>query len=126
MIRLVSRIVIATGSSSRCRFDALCRSRRVRLAGLALALLIMNGCGRTPQIAKRNVNLVEKLRTAVAAKNSGWLESTTKQVEEQHHTGKLSPEEYAVLESIVTEAKQGHWDEANAQMLRLVNGQRPQ
>ena len=87
MIRMKASIVKSAGSSGRDCLDWICGSRWVGLAGLALALLMMTGCGGPPQIAKGNVKLVEKLRAAVASKKPDWLESTAKQIDEQRRAG---------------------------------------
>ena len=81
------------------------------------------GCGSQPQIAKANVRLVEKLRTAVAARKPDWLDSAAKQIEAQHRAGKLSDDEYKALEPIIEDGRQAHWDQANDQMKRLLGGQ---
>ena len=88
----------------------------------ALSLFVV-GCGRPPAISKANVKLIEQLHTAVAAKKTDWLDLAAKQVEEHRRAGTLSGAESEAVKSIVDEARQGPWDEANGQMLRLIRGQ---
>jgi hypothetical protein len=91
---------------------------------LFLTVPILVGCsGSQPAIAKANVKLVEKLRAAVSAKNTDWLESTAKQIETARRQGKLSDEENAALEPIVADARGGQWEEANSRLKALINAQ---
>ena len=97
---------------------------RIAFWQIVLLVAVIGGCSAQPQISKANVKLVAKLRTAVAAKKPDWLNSAAKQIDEQHRDGKLSEDEYKALEPIVSDARQGHWSEANDQMARLIDGQR--
>lgn len=95
------------------------------IATIAAVCFALAGCGGEPQIAKGNVRLVDKLKTAVAAKRSDWLELAAKQIDQQHQSGKLSDDEYSALQPIIAEARQSHWTEAGSQMTRLLHGQHP-
>jgi hypothetical protein len=91
---------------------------------VGLTVLVMIGCGSNePAISKGSVKLVEKLRASVVAKKADWLEATAKQIDSVHQQGKLSDDEYAALELIVTDGRQEHWDDANTKLLRLINAQ---
>jgi PBP1b-binding outer membrane lipoprotein LpoB len=91
---------------------------------MCVVFVFIVGCGsREPAISKGSVKLVEELKTAVAAKKTDWLEAAAKQIDDAHQKGKLSNDEYAALEPIVTDGRQKNWDDANAQMTRLINAQ---
>jgi len=108
-----------------CQSRRLCAtSGRGFIFGACVLLMVMLGCGsREPAISKGNVILVEKLKTAVAAKKTNWLEAAAKQIDDAHQKGKLSDDEYLALEPIVVDGRQEHWDDANAGMTRLINAQ---
>jgi len=93
------------------------------LAWLAAMSLFVSSCGKPPQISKANVKLVEQLRTAVAAKRTDWLDLASKHVEEHRQSGALSGAESEAVQAIVNDARQGHWDESNRKMSRLIQGQ---
>ena len=93
------------------------------LALLAALSLLVLGCARPPAISKPNVKLIEQLRTAVAAKKTDWLDRVSKQVEEHRKAGTLSGAESEAVKSVVDEAQQDHWDEANRRLLWLIRGQ---
>jgi hypothetical protein len=81
------------------------------------------GCTREPAISKGNVKLVEKLRSAVVAKRTDWLDVASKQIDASRKQSKLSEAVYSALTPIVTDARQGHWEDANARLIRLINAQ---
>ncbi len=93
------------------------------VGGCALLLTLASCSSHQPAIAKGNVKLVEKLRASVSAKNTEWLEATSKQIEAARRQGKLSDEENAALEAIVATGRQRQWDEANAQLKALIHAQ---
>lgn len=98
-------------------------TRVCRLSCSVAMLLSLVGCGGPPHVSKANVKLIEQLRTAVAAKKSDWLAQAEKQIEEHRRAGTLSGPESEAVQSIIDEARQGHWDEANRRMQWLVHGQ---
>jgi hypothetical protein len=93
---------------------------------LTLVVCFTIGCGGQPQIPKSDFQLVAQLRTAVAAKRNDWLEAVAKKIDSRNPSGSVSKEEQAALDSIVAQARHGNWDDANRQLLDLVNGQHPQ
>jgi hypothetical protein len=103
------------------------RSRNCGWMGLfffSAALLVMIGCNSSePMISKGNVKLIGKLKTAIGAKKTDWLEATAKQIDDAHQQGKVSDAEYAALEPIVVDARQAQWDDANAGLTRLIDAQ---
>jgi hypothetical protein len=102
----------------------LIRSRTVAAALLA-SFMMMAGCSKPPQMPKSSWNIIGSLRTAVSAKNNDWLEQNAKLIEQQRAKHELSDEQYAEFESIVADARQGNWDAATKEVLRLEHGQRP-
>jgi len=100
------------------------RCRWVLEFSLFLASLAIGGCGsHEPALTKGSVKFVGELKTAVASKRTDWLESAAKHIEGAHQKGILSEDEYAALEPIVADGRQGHWDDANVQMTRLIKAQ---
>jgi hypothetical protein len=102
------------------------RPRQRRCAGaicVCLAALVATGCTSEPAISKGSVKLVEKLRAAVIAKKSDWLDVAAKQIDASRQQSKLTEAEYAALEPIIADARQGHWDDANARLTHLINAQ---
>jgi hypothetical protein len=100
------------------------RRRCIRAICLCLAVQATTGCTREPAISKGNVKLVEKLRAAVVAKRTDWLDAASKQIDASRQQSKLSDEEYSALVPIIADARQGHWEDANARLIRLINAQR--
>jgi Sec-independent protein translocase protein TatA len=92
---------------------------------VAAALFVIIGCSSEPVIAKGNVKLIGKLKTAIGAKQTDWLEATAKQIDDAHQQGKVSDGEYAALEPIVADGRQKHWDDANSGLDRLIKAQSP-
>ena len=90
---------------------------------VCLALLVVVGCSHEPAISKANVKAVDKLRAAIAAKKSDWLDRSAKQIEGIHEQGKLSEDEYAALSPIIADARKGHWDDAHDKLTRLITAQ---
>ena len=104
------------------------QQRAINRGGLILAacmaLLVMLGCGSSqPAISKGSVKLIEKLRAAVVAKKMDWLEATAKQIENARQQGKLPDDEYAAVEPIITDARQGDWDRAKIGLTRFIDAQ---
>ncbi len=101
----------------------LCRAASAVALGLFFSTSLL-GCGTNePAIAKGNVKLIGKLKTAIGAKKIDWLNATAKQIDEAHQQGKLSEPEYAALKPIVAAAHQNQWDDANTLLTRLIDAQ---
>jgi hypothetical protein len=98
-------------------------SHRTGLALLAVALIA--GCNKPPQMAHDNLRLVEALQTAISARQPQWLAASEKLVDERHAAAKLSAVEYAALRSIIDEALAGNWGAARCEIARLAKAQRP-
>jgi hypothetical protein len=99
------------------------RRRCAQSICLSVAVFVTTGCSSEPAISKGNVKLVEKLRAAVVAKKPDWLDAAAKQIDASRQQSKLSEAEYSALEPIIADARQGHWDDANARLTHLINAQ---
>ncbi len=97
---------------------------RVTQAWLLTGLAVAAGCG-PPQVGPGNYKLVAGLRTAISARRIDWLETTAKLASERHAAGELNDEQFAALESIIAQGRQGHWEQAESEVVRLSKAQRP-
>lgn len=93
------------------------------LCALSVMLLIA-GCGGSPQVAPANRRLIEGLRTATSSEQMPWVEESAKQLEEGKQKGTVSDQEYEVFRSIIHMAREGKWKEANAEAVRLGKAQK--
>lgn len=100
--------------------------RRCTLATVPLILFAVStsGCWRPPQVAPENRKLIESLRTAISARQSQWLEETSKLVESQHAKRQMSNDEYATFTQVIAQARRGDWQRANKRMLQWAKAQR--
>ncbi len=83
------------------------------------------GCGRQPQVAADNREIVVSLVTAVSAHNPDWLESNAQLIEKRRSEGKLSDAEYEKFSAIVAQAKAGDWKAAENAAYALREAQEP-
>lgn len=96
------------------------------VAALGLALLPMAaGCGRQPQLASGNRDLITSLATAVSTRNTAWLDENVKLIEARRAAGGLAEGEYEALSSIVATARSGDWQGAEAAVYALRDAQEP-
>jgi len=100
------------------------KKRLTFLAQVVLLCLVLSGCGRT-QVAAPNRRLLAALQTAVSAKNTEWLEATSKQMTEKKASGEVSASEFNVMNAIVKKAHSGDWKGAQKDVFALSEGQRP-
>jgi hypothetical protein len=98
-------------------------TNRGAIAALALAAVVVAGCGRPPQVGAQNRRLVESLKTAVMARNPEWLDENAKLVKAKHEKGELDEASYAAFESIVRQAEAGDWDAAQDEVIALSKAQ---
>jgi hypothetical protein len=91
---------------------------------LAASLAIAPGCGGPPQVGANNFKLVAGLRTAISARRTDWLEATARVVAERHASGELDDRQFQGLQSIIDQAHQGNWADAERDALRLAKAQR--
>ncbi len=83
------------------------------------------GCSKPPQMPKSSWKFVGSLRTAVAAKKTDWLEENAKLIDEQRKKNELSDEQYAEFQSIIVPARDGDWETAEKEAIRLEKAQKP-
>lgn len=90
-----------------------------------LAGLTALGCGGPPQVSPVNRRLIDGLRTAASSRQLQWIEESAKQVEEGKRGGAVSEREYEEFSSIIRLAREGQWQQAEAQSMRLAKAQKP-
>lgn len=93
-------------------------------AALSLAVLV-SGCGRQPQVASANRELLVSLATAVSAREPDWLERNARQIEAQRSAGAMTEAEYQTFQSIINQARSGDWPGAETAAYALRDGQEP-
>jgi hypothetical protein len=123
---MISRMRILPVKAGPAAWHCSGRPRQRRFACaicICLAPLVTTGCTSEPAISKGSVKLVEKLRAAVVAKKTDWLDLASKQIDASRQQSKLSEAEYSALAQIAADARQRHWDDANARLTRLINAQ---
>jgi hypothetical protein len=84
----------------------------------------MGGCG-PPQASPENLQLIASLRTALSAQNSDWLEQNAKLLQERRAAGEVTDEEFETFQAIIQKAREGQWEEAEAQVTVFQKAQRP-
>jgi hypothetical protein len=87
-----------------------------------LAALV--GCGGPPQVGAGNYRLIESLRTAISARRSDWLEENAKLASQRQAAGDLNEEQFAAFESIIAQARDGNWTDAENEVIRFAKAQR--
>jgi hypothetical protein len=90
----------------------------------SMLALTLCSCSHEPAISKANVKLVGELKTAISAKRTDWLQAAARHVAEHRQHGQVSDKENSALELIIAAAQQDRWDDANADLTRLINAQR--
>jgi hypothetical protein len=94
---------------------------------LAIVLLFgispLGGCAKPPQMPADSRNLIGSLRTAVSAQRKDWLVENAKLVDKKRSEKKLTDEQYAEFESIISDARNGDWPAAEKEAIRLEQAQ---
>ncbi|HUY36112.1 MAG TPA: hypothetical protein VMV69_25460 [Pirellulales bacterium] len=94
--------------------------------GLAIvAALLITGCAKPPQVSPGNRRLVDGLRTATSSKQATWLEDCAKRLEDGRQKGTVSDVEYQEFLAIIALARDGKWEQAEAETTRLGKAQKP-
>lgn len=95
--------------------------------GLILGVfsLLCAGCGHKPQVTGPNRELVASLATAVSARNTVWLESSARLIEQRRTDGQLTDAEYRTLSDIVAQVRAGNWKAAEVAVYALREAQEP-
>jgi hypothetical protein len=97
-------------------------------AALLLSCALLEGaagCGRPPQVAGENRELIVSLATAVSARNASWLDENVKNLEQRRAEGKCTDSEYATFKSIIDKARAGEWKAAEDAVYALRDAQEP-
>ena len=81
------------------------------LVALVLSLAL-TGCGEPSARALKNRQEFEALLTAVALKNETELEKDAKRLDARRASGELSEARFKDIQEIITQARNGHWAEA--------------
>jgi hypothetical protein len=87
--------------------------------------LTLGGCSRPPQVSPANRKLVDGLRTATSSRQISWVDECAKLLEDAKQNGAVTDEEYAEFSRIVTLSREGKWQEAEAETIRLGKAQKP-
>ncbi len=98
---------------------------RLLFIGIAAFFLLGGGCGRTPQVSSDNREMIVSLFTAISSRNTSWLESNARLLEERRAEGKCADEEYKALANIIAQAKSGDWKSAEEAVTVLRDSQEP-
>lgn len=77
-----------------------------------LALLLAAGCGGPTETERENRKAFEFLLTAVSLKNPREVEKDATRIDDRHAAGQLSDAMHQKLKTIIEQARQGKWDEA--------------
>lgn len=101
------------------------RSKIIVISSLLVALCMLNGCSRAPQMKAGNRKILAALQTAVSSKNSTWLEAVVTQVAEKRDQKEMSDAEFRAIDAIIKKAKSGEWKRAQIDSFALSEGQRP-
>ncbi|MBI3837202.1 MAG: hypothetical protein HY288_04615 [Planctomycetia bacterium] len=94
-------------------------------ACIVISSTFVVGCYRPPQVGPDNYRLVQGLRTAISARRGDWLEAAAKLASERHASGDLNDEQFAALEAIIAQARDGQWQDAEHDVIRLAKAQKP-
>jgi hypothetical protein len=104
--------------------------KRTVLITLLSALLIfaftLGGCGRPAQIGKdrETFKAVDALYTAVSLRDPQLLQRCDQTLQSLRTSGKLAKAAHDSLESIVSEARAGKWEDAQSRLGDFMRGQR--
>lgn len=91
---------------------------------LFVLLMLMGTVGcRPPAVQHDHLSLISSLRTACSARNPTWLAGVKKAVDERHTTGKMSTDERAHFDKLISQAEAGEWDAAERACLRFEQAQ---
>lgn len=100
------------------------RLSKIRGVILASLLLAAVGCGY-PAVQPGNQRLTSSLRTALSARNEGWLKMNEDLINERHQSGAMHDDEHEAFLAIIEQARQGDWAGAERAALGLQRAQRP-
>lgn len=95
--------------------------------GLLVALALLTGCGRTPQLggSEEGMRAADALWTAVTSRRPPLVEQTAAEIERLRKAGELPEDAYAALNEVVVSARSSQWDDARRELKKFLQGQRP-
>ncbi|MFQ3592752.1 MAG: hypothetical protein SNJ82_06115 [Gemmataceae bacterium] len=96
-------------------------------AGLLLGGLALwcSACSSyPPPSSAESLKLLAALRTACAGQNSAQLEAVEQKADQARAQGRLQPAEYEALRRIWQQAREGNWQQAEADCLAYQKAQR--
>jgi len=98
----------------------------VRTALVTVVLVLLNGCGKPPQIGAdgKSFKGVDALYTAVTARDPKLLNQCAKNLQDLKIAGKLPEPAFHSLEAIIAKARDGNWQSAAADLTWFMKGQR--
>ncbi len=79
---------------------------------LFMLTLLFPGCSAPTEVERGNRRVVDAILTAIAMKNTNWLDDDAKLVEQRYLDGQLTDDEYEQLSSVIEIAKTGDWQAA--------------
>jgi hypothetical protein len=93
---------------------------------LFLSALSLGGCSRPPQIVDSEECLAatDALWTAVTSKRNELLVQADRQIQQLHQQATLGDQAFNELQSIVSQARAGQWDDAVKDLKWFIKGQR--
>lgn len=113
-----------TSLGKMCRLSTVLR-RAFWNSGVGLAgLWLLSGCQRTPQLGSDSRELLQRLQTAVSAKNPEWLNACEDQILATHNRSGIPDQEFKALVAVVDRARSGDWKQAQMDSFKLSEGQK--
>jgi len=92
---------------------------------VTVAGLLVTGCAKPPQVSQGNRKLIDGLRTATSARETSWLEACAELLEEGKRKRTVSDVEDQEFSAIIALAREGKWEQAEAEAIRLGKAQKP-
>jgi len=89
-----------------------------------LALLLLGCSSYPPASSAESLKQVAALRTACAGKNLTQLEAIEQKALHARENGRLQPVEFQAMQSIWQKAREGNWQQAEADCLAYQKAQR--
>jgi hypothetical protein len=100
--------------------------RRWLAVAATIALVVICGCGKPPQLGSSTEGLKasDALWTAIGTRNPALLKACKENIAKLSASGDLTPEVTDHLQGIVSQAEGGDWDGARTDLRTFIKGQR--
>lgn len=85
-----------------------------RAAAAVLIVGLLPGCGQSPQVPFENLRYSAALLTAASSRSPEQLDRVAAVIEDDSRNGRLSDQERAAYDTIITTMRAGRWDDAEA------------